>query len=163
MPLSTLFACLLTAGLTISLTLWLTRDDTHPAPHVFIPERLADQSDGYLQIMGGCITEEGYQPPGRSAVEIRCYPEQQLCTEAVATIFHHTEGSDLVAQTYLYQVTDWTDAHIQAVAAGAMGECHERRLQLYPQDTDARLEWGPGNGCEGDSGSAVLIGEVWAE
>ncbi len=162
MTLTTLFACLLTAGLTVSLTLWLSSDDTPSVPNVFIPERLADQSEGYLMMMGGWITEEGYQPPGRSAVEIRCYPEQQLCTEAVATIFHHTEGSDLEAQTFLYQVTEWTDAHIQAVAAGAMGECHDRRLQLYPQDSDARLEWGPSEDCEGHSGSAVLIGEVWA-
>ncbi|SFD92763.1 hypothetical protein [Phytopseudomonas straminea] len=162
MTLTTLFACLLTAGLTASLTLWLTSDKARPEPNVFIPERLADQSDGHLWVMGGWITEEGYQPPGRSAVEIRCYPEQQLCTEALATIFHHTEGSDLEAQTYLYQVTDWTDARVQAVAVGAMGGCHDRRLHLYPQDTDARLEWGPGEGCEGDSGSAVLIGEVWA-
>ncbi|MBD9653560.1 hypothetical protein IB239_01880 [Pseudomonas sp. PDM12] len=163
MAITTLFACLLTAGLTVSLTLWLTSDDTPSIPNVYIPERLADQIGDHLLLQGGWITEEGHQPPGHSAVEIRCYPEQQLCSEAVATIFHHTEGSDLEAQTYLYKVTDWTDARIQAVAVGAMGECHERRLHLYLRDIDARLEWGPGEGCEGDSGSALLIGEVWAD
>ena len=159
MTLSTLYACLLTAG----LTLWLTRNDTPPASNIFIPERLADQSDGLPWMMGGWITEEGYQPPGRSAVEIRCCPEQQLCTEAVATIFQHTKGSDPEAQTYLYQVTDWMDAHIQLVAIGAVGECLDRRLQLYPADTEARLDWGPSEGCEGDNGSAVLICEVWVD
>ncbi len=57
MPLSTLFACLLTAGLTVSLTLWWTNEATPPVPHVLIPERLADQSDGYLMMIGGWITD----------------------------------------------------------------------------------------------------------
>jgi len=95
MTLPTLFACLLTAGLTTSLTLWLTCDDSPPVPNVLIPERLVDYQGSDLMMMGGWVTEVGYQPPGRSAIEIRCYREQQLCTEAVATIFHHTEGSDV--------------------------------------------------------------------
>jgi len=163
MTLTTLFACLLTAGITASLTLWLTFDETPPVPNVLIPERLVDHIGDQLVMMGGWISEEGYQPPGRAAIEIRCYREQQLCTEAVATIFHHSKGSDLEAQTYLYQVTDWTDARVQAVAASGMGECFDRRLQLYPQHTDAHLEWGPGEGCEGASGSAMLIGDEWLD
>lgn len=85
-------------------------------------------------MMGGWVTEVGYQAPGRSAVEIRCYREQQLCTEAVATIFHHTEGSDLEAQKYLYQVTGWTAERVEAVGTG---ECDARRLQFFPQHTGA--------------------------
>lgn len=52
MTLTTLFACLLTAGLTASLTLWLTRDDTPPVPTVIIPERLVDLSDDQLLMIG---------------------------------------------------------------------------------------------------------------
>ncbi|TBU78180.1 hypothetical protein [Phytopseudomonas daroniae] len=163
MTLTTLFACLLTAGLTASLTLWLTHGDTPPVPNVLIPERLVDRLDDQLVVMGGWVTEDGYQPPGRSAVEIRCYREQQLCTEAVASIFHHTDGSDLEAQTYLYQVTSWTDLRIDAVAPGSMAGCLDRHLRLYPLDKDASLRWAPGEGCEGDTGLATLVGDEWLD
>ena len=163
MTLPTLFACLLTAGLTTSLTLWLTCDDSPPVPNVLIPERLVDYQGSDLMMMGGWVTEVGYQPPGRSAIEIRCYREQQLCTEAVATIFHHTEGSDLEAQTYLYQVTDWTDELVDAVSVSGMGECLDRRLRLYPLNKDAGLEWTPSVGCEGEVGLAMFVGDEWNE
>ncbi len=109
--------------------------------------------------IGGWATTHGYSKPGRSAVEIRCYLDRQLCTEAFAHVHHHDEGADVEAETYLYTVTDWTEERLQATASMAEG-CLERRLELYLDEHGGTLEWEPTEGCEeGSTGSAVLIGD----
>lgn len=147
--------------LTAYTVLWFVAPTTIEFPHTVIrPPLKVDQQDGQLLIWGGWETKEGYVAPGINAVEIRCDQASARCTEAYASILHHTEGEDLEAQVFSYVVQAWTDAQIQAEAGQAMG-CLDRRLLVDLTTRQARLEWSPGPeaGCEGDTGSAVLGGD----
>lgn len=140
--------------------LWFVAPNTVESPHAVIrPPLKVEQQDGQLLIWGGWETKKGYDAPGTNAVEIRCDRASARCTEAYASILHHTEGEDLEAQVFGYVVQTWTDTQIQAVAGQAMG-CLDRRLLVDLASRQARLEWSPGSaGCKGDTGAAVLGGD----
>lgn len=147
--------------LTVYTVLWFVAPTTIEFPHTVIrPPLTVDQRDGQLLIWGGWETLKGYVAPGINAVEIRCDRASARCTEAYASILHHTEGEDLEAQVFSYVVQAWTDAQVEAVAGQAMG-CLDRRLLVDLTTQQARLDWSPGSeaGCQGDTGSAVLVGD----
>lgn len=139
------------------LVLWFTK----PAPieNTTIPPLIFKEDQDELLIWGGWKTVEGYQAPGIVAVEIRCNRTSNTCHEAVASILHHTEGEDLEAQVFSYEVSSWDATKLDAVARNAMGECLERRLVIRIPDKSAALSWSPPTGCEGDTGRAVLVGD----
>lgn len=134
---------------------------TKPAPieNTTIPPLIFKMEQDELVIWGGWKTVEGYQAPGINAVEIRCNRTTNTCHEAVASILHHTEGEDLEAQVFSYEVRSWDATKLEAVAERAMGECLERRLVIHIPDKSAALSWSPPTGCEGDTGRAVLVGD----
>ncbi|MCR3762494.1 hypothetical protein K3Z80_02780 [Pseudomonas aeruginosa] len=147
--------------LTAYAVLWFIAPATAESPHTVVrPPLKVDHQDGQLLIWGGWETETGYDAPGTNAVEIRCFQTTARCTEAYASILHHTEGEDLEAQVFDYAVKTWTDSQIQAVAEHAM-DCLDRRILVDLATGQARLEWSPGSeaGCDGDTGSAVLVGD----
>lgn len=76
--------------------LWLTKPS--PLESTTIPPLILNETKGEIVIWGGWKAVEGYQSPGKNAVEVRCYRELGTCNEALATILHHTEGEDLEAQ-----------------------------------------------------------------
>lgn len=155
----TLTVCLSTCLLSIYATAWFLNPNSLEHPVVTVPPLWIEHEAGELVAFGGWATEHGYSLPGRSAVEIRCYRDRQLCTEALANVHHHDEGADLEAETYLYTVTDWTDERLQAIASMAEG-CLQRRLELFLDEPAGTLEWEPTEDCEeGNTGSAVLIGD----
>lgn len=101
----------------------------------------------------------GYDQPGKNAIEIRCNAAKTTCSEAYANLLHHDEGEDIEAQVFSYQVVEWTDSLLHAVAKGAMEECIDRNLYVSLNDKTASLEWMPQESCEGDIGAAVLVGD----
>jgi hypothetical protein len=151
--------CLTTALITAYATTWFLNSSSIEHPVVTVPPLLIEHEAGRLMAIGGWATTHGYAQPGRSAVEIRCYRDRQLCTEALANVHHHDEGADLEAETYLYTVTDWTAERLHATASMAEG-CLDRRLLLYLDEPGGMLEWEPTDDCdEGYLGSAVLVGD----
>ncbi|WP_076423753.1 hypothetical protein [Aquipseudomonas alcaligenes] len=137
--------------------LWLTKPS--PLESTTIPPLIFNETKGEIVIWGGWKAVEGYQSPGKNAVEVRCYRELGTCNEALATILHHTEGEDLEAQIFTYQITRWDEAGVDAVAERSMGLCLERRLMIHLQDKTAALRWSPPAGCDADKGRAVLVGD----
>ncbi|MGV8676933.1 hypothetical protein ACV356_27530 [Pseudomonas aeruginosa] len=139
------------------VVLWFAK----PAPieNTTIPPLIFKEEQGELVIWGGWKTVEGYQTPGTNAVEIRCNRTTNTCHEAVASILHHTEGEDLEAQVFNYELSSWDATKLEAVAERAMGECLTRRLVIHIPDKSADLSWSPPTGCEGDTGRAVLVGD----
>ncbi|MFV9655898.1 hypothetical protein ACNFCK_13360 [Pseudomonas sp. NY15366] len=122
------------------------------------PLRIA-QGDG-LVIWGGWHTVEGYNHGSTTGVEIICKRERQTCLEAYASLLFHTEGQDLEAQAFAYEVTAWDDQHLVAISKDGMGECLDRILNVDLVGEGATLQWRPGEGdCEGDTGKAVLVGD----
>lgn len=147
--------------LTAYTVLWFAAPTTVESPHSVIrPPLKVEQQDGQLLIWGGWETKKGYVALGTNAVEIRCDQASARCTEAYASILHHTEGEDIEAQAFSYVVQTWTEAQIQALAGQSMG-CLDRRLLVDLTTKQARLEWSPGSeaGCEGDTGYAILSGD----
>lgn len=92
-------------------------------------------------------------------MEVRCNRELATCSEALATIMHHTTGEDLEAQVFNYRITRWDEARLEAVAARSMGLCLEKRLVIHLLDKSAALSWAPPAGCDADKGRAVLVGD----
>jgi hypothetical protein len=137
--------------------LWLTKPSSFESTTT--PPLILEEQQGEIVVWGGWKTVEGYQTPGINAVEIRCNRELGTCSEAFATILHHTTGEDLEAQVFNYQVTSWDNTSLEAVGARSMGLCLERHLVIYPQDKTAALSWSPSTGCEADKGRAVLVGD----
>ncbi|MGV8842697.1 MAG: hypothetical protein ACOH2I_05535 [Pseudomonas sp.] len=137
--------------------LWLTKPS--PLENTTIPPLIFREGQSELLVWGGWKTVEGYQTPGFNAVEIRCSPERGTCSEAFATILHHTTGEDLEAQVFTYKVTHWDKVSLEAVAERPIGRCLERRLVIYLQEKTAALNWFPSAGCEADKGRAVLMGD----
>lgn len=92
--------------LTVYTVLWFVAPTSIEFPHTVIrpPLTLDQQNDGQLLIWGGWETQESYVAPGINAVEIRGDRVSARCTEAYASILHHTEGEDLEAQVFNYVV-----------------------------------------------------------
>ncbi len=154
-----LAVALSSALLSIYAALWFFGPEIVEAPHSIVrPPLKVEQQDGQLLIWGGWETQKGYDAPGTNAIEIRCEQVSERCTEAYASIHHHTEGEDLEAQVFGYAVEAWTDKEVRAVAVQAMG-CLNRHLLVDLAAQQARLEWSPGADCEGDVGAAVLVGD----
>lgn len=137
--------------------LWLTKPE--PLENTTIPPQLLKEQSGEIVVWGGWKTIEGYQSPGTNAVEVRCNRQLGTCSEALATILHHSTGEDLEAQVFNYQITRWDGTSLEAVAARSMGVCLERHLVIHLQDRTAALSWSPPSGCEADKGHAVLVGD----
>lgn len=147
--------------LSIYVALWFAAPTAVEAPHTVVrPPLKIEQQDGQLLIWGGWENQRGYNAPGTNAIEIRCDRANGRCTEAYASILHHTEGEDLEAQVFSYAVQTWTESEVKAVADRVMG-CLSRRLQVDLSAKQARLEWSPGSeaDCDGDVGAAVLVGD----
>ncbi|QTS88858.1 hypothetical protein JLK41_12210 [Ectopseudomonas khazarica] len=124
-----------------------------------IPPLRIDQSNG-LALSGGWRTVAGYDHGTTNASEIICNRERQTCFEAYASLLHHDSGEDLEAQAFDYEVTTWDDQRLVAINTDGMGECLQRFLYVDLVGESATLEWHPGeDGCEGDIGKAVLVGD----
>ena len=126
---------------------------------VTVPPLTMQDHHGDLLIWGSWKAVAGYSHPGENAIEIRCSVAKTTCSEAYANIFHHDEGEDIEAQVFNYEVVEWTDVLLHAVAKGAIAECIDRNLYVSLSDKTASLEWIPQAGCEGDIGAAVLVGD----
>ncbi len=152
-----LASSLLSASVVLRLAAPISVDSPHAVTR---PPLKVEHQNGHLLIWGGWETTKGYEAPGTNAVEIRCDQASARCTEAYASILHHTEGEDLEAQVFDYVVQNWTDTEMLALAGQAMG-CLDRRLIVDLRTQRARLEWSPSSeaGCEGDIGAAVLGGD----
>lgn len=120
---------------------------------------VVEEHQGGLLIWGSWKTVASYEQPGKSAIEIRCNAAKTACSEAYANLLHHDEGEDIEAQVFSYEVLEWSDSLLHAVAKGAMAECLDRNLYVSLNDKMARLVWLPQEGCEGDTGAAVLMGD----
>jgi hypothetical protein len=156
-----LAVALASALLSAYAVLWFAVPSSAEAPHSVVrPPLTVEQRDGKLLIWGSWETQQGYEAPGTNAIEILCEQASGRCTEAYASILHHTEGEDLEAQVFSYVVQTWTDDEVTAIAERAM-DCLSRRLLVNLPGKQARLEWGSGSeaGCEGDVGAAVLVGD----
>lgn len=122
------------------------------------PLRIA-QGDNLI-IWGGWRPVQGDAYGSTNGVEIICNRERQTCMEAYASLQYHTEGQDLEAQAFDYEVTQWDEQHLVAIDKDGMGDCLHRILNVDLVGEGATLEWRPGEGkCEGDTGKAVLIGD----
>jgi hypothetical protein len=152
-----LMIALASALVAVYTVLWLTKPS--PIEDTTIPPLIFKQDQAELTIWGGWDTVEGYRAPGTNAIEVRCNRDRNSCSEAVATILHHTAGEDIESQVYNYRVVRWDETGLEAVAEGAMGLCLERRLAISLKDRTAALTWAPPAGCEGDTGRAVLVGD----
>ncbi|WP_025163935.1 hypothetical protein [Pseudomonas taeanensis] len=135
-----------------------------PAPigqsHVVtVPPLTVQEHQGDLRIWGSWKTVAGYDQPGKNAIEIRCNAAKKACSEAYANMLHHDEGEDITAQVFNYEVVEWTESLLHAVAKGAMVECIDRSLYVSLTDKTASLEWTPQEGREGDTDAAVLVGD----
>ena len=136
----------------------------NPAPleqshAVTLPPLTVQEHQGDLLSWGGWKTVAGYEQPGKNAIEISCNFVRKTCSEAYASILHHDEGEDLEARVFNYEVVEWSDKLLHAVAKGAMADCIDRNLYVSLNDKTTSLEWIPQEGCEGDIGAAVLIGD----
>lgn len=82
------------------------------------------------------------------------------CLDAYASLLYHSEGQDLEAHAFDYEVTSWGDQQLVVINRGGMGECLDRILQVDLVGEGATLEWRPGaDECQVDSGKAVLVGD----
>lgn len=156
-----LVVALASALLSAYTALWYAAPATAEAPHSVVrPPLTVEQNDGKLLIWGGWKTQQGYEAPGTNAIEIRCERISGRCTEAYASILHHSEGEDLEAQVFDYTIQTWSDTEVMAVAKRAM-DCLSRHLLVDLRAKQARLEWSPGaeTSCNGDEGAAVLVGD----
>ena len=155
-----LLVSLASAMVAAYTALWFANPAPLERPHaVTLPPLTVQEHQGDLLLWGGWHTVAGYDHPGVNAVEIRCNPERKTCHEAYASLLHHDEGEDLQAEVYSYEVTTWTEQRLEAVAKGAMVDCLDRVLHVDIKANSASLEWMPAQGCEGDTGAAVLIGD----
>ncbi len=141
------------------IVLWLAG----PAPlerHVAtIPPLKVDNGESLL-IWGGWRTVAGYDHGTTNGVEIICNRAKQRCIEAYADLLYHDAGEDLAAQVFEYEVTRWDDERLQAIAKQAMAECVDRLIDVDLVGESATMTWRPGGeGCEGDTGKAVLVGD----
>lgn len=81
------------------------------------------------------------------------------CVEGLGRLLIHDEGQDLEAETFGYQVEDWSETSIKSVATRLMAECLERRMNIDLSNQTAVVTWAPSSTCDGgDTGKAILIG-----
>lgn len=133
-----------------------------PAPleRTIIPPLRIAQGDS-LVVWGGWHTVEGYDHGVANGVQIICNRERQTCLEAYASLLNHTQGRDLEAQAFDYEVTTWDAQRLVAVNKDGMGECLDRILQVDLVGEGATLQWRPGaDECQVDTGKAVLVGDL---
>lgn len=155
-----LIVSLASALLAAYAALWYVAPAPLEQSHlVTVPPQTVQTHKGDLLIWGSWKTVAGYEQPGRNAIEIRCNQAKTFCSEAFANILHHDEGEDIEAQVFNYEVVEWTETLLHAVAKGAMAECIDRNLFVSLTDKTASLEWMPQDGCQGDTGSAELVGD----
>ena len=105
-----------------------------PAPieqsHVVtVPSLTVQEHQGDLLIWGSWKTVAGYEQPGKNAIEIRCNATKTTCSEAYANLMHHDEGEDIEAQVFNYEVVEWTESLLHAVAKGAHAGDAQSALQ----------------------------------
>ncbi|KRW63370.1 hypothetical protein AO729_08945 [Pseudomonas sp. TTU2014-066ASC] len=150
---------LATSIITASVTAWIVgRPADTPEP--VIPPLLFSEVQGELVIWGAWKTTEGYDDPSIAATEIRCSKERMTCTEGVGHLLIHDAGQDLEAEAYSYEIANWSDTSISAVATRLMAECLERRVFVNLSQNSAELRWAPTSECKGgDTGKAVLVGD----
>lgn len=140
--------------------LWYATPAPFEQSHVVtVPPLTFQEYQGDVLIWGSWQTVAGYDQPGKNAIEIRCNHARTACSEAYANLLHHDEGEDIEAQVFNYEVVEWTDTLLHAIAKGAMGECTDRNLYVSLDHKTASLELMPQDGCEGDIGAAVLVGD----
>lgn len=152
-----LLISLASALIAVYATLWLNQPS--PLETTTIPPIVLQQTESGLVLWGGWRTVEGYVAPGTNAVEIRCNRERKSCSEAYASILHHSQGEDLEAAVFNYRITAWTDRYLEAVVVSSMAECLDRLLVIHIPEKSATLQWKPQIGCDADKGRAVLIGD----
>lgn len=161
MSIRTIAATALAASvITAAVTAWIVgRPADTPEP--VIPPLLFSEAQGELVIWGAWKTTEGYDDPSIAATEIRCSKERMACTEGVGHLLIHDTGQDLEAEAYGYEIENWSDTSISAVATRPMAECLMRRLSINLGEKAATLSWTPSSKCNGgDIGRAELIGEA---
>lgn len=127
---------------------------------VTVPPLTFQEYQGDLLIWGSWQTVAGYEQPGKNAIEIRCNKAKTVCSEAYANLLHHDEGEDIEARVFNYEVVEWTDTLLHAIAKGEMPECTDRNLYISLDHKTASLELIPQDGCEGDIVAAVLVGDT---
>lgn len=150
---------LATSVITAVVTAWIVGRPADTAEPV-IPPLLFSEVQGELVIWGAWKTTEGYDEPSIAATEIRCSKERMTCTEGVGHLLIHSAGQDLEAEAYGYEIEDWSDTSISAVATRLMAECLERRVFVNLSQNSAELKWAPASACNGGAtGKAVLIGD----
>lgn len=145
--------------ITAAVTAWIVgRPAATPEP--VIPPLLFSEVQGEMVIWGAWKTTEGYDDPSIAATEIRCSKERMTCTEGVGHLLIHDAGQDLEAEAYGYEIENWSDTSISAVATRLMAECLERRVLVNLSQNSAELRWAPTSECKGgDTGKAVLVGD----
>jgi hypothetical protein len=141
------------------LTVWLLNPGPAKAS-ITLPPLKVEQAADDLLVWGSWRTVEGYEAAGANAIEVRCNRQRNSCSESFATLLQHDAGEDLEAQVFEYQVTSWTEQRLEAVAPKSMAECINRKLIVNLQDQSAALELQPAEDCDGDTGRAVLLGDL---
>lgn len=160
MPIRTIAAtALATSVITAAVTAWIVGRPAE-TPEPVIPPLLFSEVQGELVIWGAWKTTEGYDDPSIAATEIRCSKERMKCTEGVGRLLIHDAGQDLEAEAFDYEIENWNDTGMSAVATRLTAECLERRMFVDISQNSAELRWAPTSKCTGgDTGKAVLVGD----
>lgn len=155
--LNCLLIALVSALIAVYMVLWLTKPPRLETTTIPPPTFKRDQ--GELTIWGGWKTVEGYDSPGTSAVEIHCSCDHNTCSEALATILHHSTGEDLETQVFNYQIVLWDESGLEALAERAIDGFLDRRLVISLKERAAVLKWMPSPCCDGDTERSLLVGD----
>lgn len=160
MPILRYLSVALASALVAAYTaIWIVGPNPLERTVATIPPLRIAQGDNLI-IWGGWRTVEGYDHGVTNGVEIVCNRERKTCLEAYASLLYHSDGEDLEAQAFDYEVTIWDDQYLVAIDKDGMGECLDRILTVDLVGEGATLEWRPGeSGCNGDIGNAVLVGD----
>ncbi len=153
-----LFIALASALVAAYAAIWFVGPAPLERAATIPPLRIA-QGDS-LVIWGGWRATEGDAYGSTNGVEIICSRERQTCMEAYASLLFHTEGQDLEAQAFDYEVTTWDEQRLVAIDKDGMGECLHRILNVDLVAEGATLEWrSSADECQVDTGKAVLVGD----
>ncbi|WP_119693608.1 hypothetical protein [Ectopseudomonas oleovorans] len=150
---------LLSSAITAVITTWaMTAPAAKPLPT--IPPLAFYEEQDELVIWGAWNTTLGYDDHATAATEIRCSKSRMSCVEGVGRLLIHDKGQDLEAETFGYQVEDWSETSVKTVATRLMADCLERRMKIDLTNRTAVVTWEPSHTCErGDTGKAILNGE----
>lgn len=124
--------------------LWLSKPASRETTTT--PPLIVDKQQDDIRVWGGWKTTDGYPVPSTNTGNIRCQREQSRCSEAVATVLHHSEGEDLEVQMFYNQVARRNEKGIEAVAAGVMGEWLGQALLDQYARHDGCVEISPSKG-----------------